>query len=73
MVAGDFKAKLWDRSTWCSATASRHGEIECAVRWIRDDRIGLEFAHETQVDCDPETLDELLRAGHPQQLSRASS
>ncbi|MGI8612068.1 MAG: PilZ domain-containing protein, partial [Sphingomicrobium sp.] len=40
---------------------SQAAEIECAVRWIRDGRYGLEFAHETQVDCDRETLDELLR------------
>lgn len=26
--------------------------VECAVRWIRGDRIGLEFAHETQVGGD---------------------
>lgn len=58
MVAGDFKAKLWDK---VSLVLGEAGEIECAVRWIRDGRYGLEFAHETQVDCDSETLDELLR------------
>ena len=58
MVAGDFKAKLWDK---VSLVLGEAGEIECAVRWIRDGRYGLEFAHETQVDCDGETLDELLR------------
>ena len=30
------------------------------MRWIRDDRIGLEFAHETQIDCAPEERDALL-------------
>ena len=34
--------------------------IECAVRWIRDDRIGLEFAHETQVGGDSATRDAML-------------
>ncbi|MBA3510559.1 PilZ domain-containing protein [Sphingomonas sp.] len=58
MVAGDFKAKLWDKVVLVLGEA---GEIECAVRWIRDGRYGLEFAHETQVQCDRETLDELLR------------
>jgi hypothetical protein len=58
MVAGDFKARLWDK---VALVLGESGEIECAVRWIRDCRYGLEFAHETQVDCDSETLDELLR------------
>lgn len=58
MVAGDFKAKLWDKVELVLGDA---GEIECAVRWMRGDRIGLEFAHETKVDCAPDTLDELLR------------
>jgi hypothetical protein len=35
--------------------------VECAVRWLRDDKVGLEFAHETQIDCDSSTRDALLR------------
>lgn len=58
MVAGHFKAKLWDKVELVLGDA---GEIECAVRWMRGDRIGFEFAHETKVDCAPDTLDELLR------------
>jgi hypothetical protein len=27
------------------------GTLECAVRWVKGDRIGLEFAHETRLDC----------------------
>jgi hypothetical protein len=63
MVAGDIKAKLWDKVALVLSdeNESGAGEIECAVRWIRDGRYGLEFAHETQVACDPATLDELLR------------
>ena len=63
MVAGDFKAKLWDMVALVLAPEGQPGigEIECAVRWIRDGRYGLEFAHETQVECDAETLAELLR------------
>ena len=63
MVAGDFKAKLWDVVALVLGAEEQPGpgEIECAVRWIRDGRYGLEFAHETQVECDRETLDELLR------------
>ena len=36
------------------------GSVECAVRWIRDDRIGLEFAHETQVAGDTAKRDAML-------------
>jgi hypothetical protein len=64
MVSGKFKAKLWDRVELvlgASTESGSVGEIECAVRWMRGDRIGLEFAHETRVDCDSETFDELLR------------
>ena len=34
--------------------------VECAVRWIKGDRIGLEFAHETQVAGDTATRDAML-------------
>ena len=34
--------------------------VECAVRWVRGDRIGLEFAHETQVSGDSATRDAML-------------
>jgi hypothetical protein len=63
MVAGDFKAELWDMVTLGLTPEGQPAprEIECAVRWIRDGRYGLEFAHETQVECERETLDELLR------------
>lgn len=58
MVAGDFKARLWDK---VDLVLGEGAEVECAVRWIRDGRIGLEFAHETRIDCDSATRDELLR------------
>ena len=34
--------------------------VECAVRWIRGDRIGLEFAHETQVGGDLDVRNAML-------------
>lgn len=58
MVEGDFGAKLWQSVT---LKLGEVGELECAVRWIRGNRYGLEFAHETRIDCDPETLNETLR------------
>ena len=57
MIQADFKPRLWERVDLVFAEGA---EIECAVRWLREDRIGLEFAHETRIDCDPEQRDALL-------------
>jgi len=66
MVRGDFVPMLWER---VELTLGEHGMVECAVRWIRGDRIGLEFAHETQVQGDPAARDamllEVIRASFP--------
>src|SRR3990170_766781 len=48
MIAGNLKPKLWDR---IDLVLGEFGEIESAVRWIRGDRIGVEFAHETRIAC----------------------
>jgi hypothetical protein len=58
MVEGPFEPKLWDR---VELHLGEHGDIECAVRWIRDDRIGLEFAHETRIECSPDEVASVLR------------
>lgn len=58
MIAGDVTLKLWDK------VGLRFGEdgcVECAVRWIRDGRIGLEFAHETRLDCSDDERAAVLR------------
>jgi hypothetical protein len=47
MIASPIEVMLWDR---VDLHLGNHGDIECAVRWIRDGRIGLEFAHETRLD-----------------------
>lgn len=57
MIRCDFTPRLWERVDLIFAEAA---EIECAVRWLRDDRVGLEFAHETRLDCDPVARDQLL-------------
>jgi hypothetical protein len=57
MIRADFAPRLWER---VDLVFGEEAEIECAVRWLRDDRVGLEFAHETKIDCDPETRDALL-------------
>ncbi|MCJ8191878.1 hypothetical protein [Sphingomicrobium aestuariivivum] len=36
------------------------GEIEAAVRWVKEGRIGMQFASETQIGCDAATRDNLL-------------
>lgn len=58
MISADFEPMLWDRvdlNLMDSAT------VECVVQWVRDDRIGLEFAQETRIDCAPEERNALLR------------
>jgi hypothetical protein len=58
MVAGKLPAKLWDR---VELRLGGDGRIECAVCWIKDDRIGLEFAEETRLDCSPTQQAVILR------------
>ena len=58
MIAGNLKPNLWDR---IDLVLGEFGEIESAVRWIRGDRIGVEFAHETRIDCPAEARDALFR------------
>jgi len=58
MVSGSFAAKMWDSVT---LHLGENGTMECAVRWIRDDRVGLEFAHETRIDCAADERAAVLR------------
>jgi hypothetical protein len=58
MIAGPFEPMLWDR---VDLQLGKHGTIECKVRWIREDRFGLEFAHETRLDCTSDELAIVLR------------
>ena len=67
MVSGAFKPKLWDR---VELHLGENGTIECAVCWIREDRIGLEFAHETRLDCSADQADEGASRSHCPQFSR---
>jgi hypothetical protein len=45
--------------------------FEGTVRWIKDDLVGIEFAHETLIDCDPkkraEVLLEVIQRSFPDQ------
>jgi hypothetical protein len=58
MISAGIDVSLWDRVELFLGEGSG---IECAVRWIRDDRIGLEFAHETRIDCSPDEQAQVLR------------
>jgi hypothetical protein len=57
MIHANFVPKLWDR---IDLHLGENGTIESAVRWIKNDRIGLEFAHETKIDCSREERAQLL-------------
>ena len=57
MIRCGFAPRLWDL---LQLQLGEGPGIECAVRWLRDDLVGLEFAHETQIDCDPRQRAELL-------------
>ena len=68
MIRGEFSPRLWD------LIELRLGEgpgLEGAVRWLKDDCIGVEFAHETCIDCDPEqrasVLLEAIKRSFPDQ------
>lgn len=58
MVTGDLELLLWDK---VELNLGEDGTIECAVRWIRGDRFGLEFAHETRIDCGADEQAAILR------------
>jgi len=58
MVSGDFQPMLWDK---VELHLGENGTVECAVLWLRDDRIGLEFAHETRLACSADEQATVLR------------
>lgn len=60
MIRAEFPARMWDK-LWLVLDEGEDGTVECAVRWIRRNRIGLEFAHETRINCDKGKSDELLK------------
>ena len=39
----------------------KHGTVECSVIWIRHGRLGLEFAHETRLDCEEDEQGAIVR------------
>ncbi|WP_155264287.1 PilZ domain-containing protein [Sphingomonas segetis] len=58
MVSGEIELKLWDKVV---LELGEEGSVECVVRWLRDGRFGLEFAHETRIDCGADQQAAILR------------
>lgn len=58
MIAATLSPNITDR---VDLDFGETGRIESVVRWVKNGRIGLEFAHETQIDCSPEQRSALLR------------
>ena len=58
MIAGTFEPNLWDK---VELQLGDGATLECAVRWIKNGRVGLEFAHETRIDCGPKERARLLQ------------
>jgi hypothetical protein len=54
----DTELLLWDKLELC---LGENGTVECAVRWLRGDRFGLEFAHETRINCGVDEQARVLR------------
>lgn len=59
MIEGAVDLKLWDRVELKLGAWNR---VEAAVRWVKGDRYGLEFAHETRIEASDAELTETLRA-----------
>jgi hypothetical protein len=58
MVSAELDLPLWEK---VELRLGEEGTIECVVRWVRDNRFGLEFAHETRIDCGADEQATLLR------------
>lgn len=56
-IRAGFEPVLWDM---IELHLGESASVECAVRWLRDGCIGLEFAHETRIDSDPQERAALL-------------
>lgn len=68
MIRSDLVPHLWDMM---ELELGEGYALESAVRWLRDGCIGLEFAHETQIECTPDeraaVLLEVIQQSFPEQ------
>jgi hypothetical protein len=58
MISADLVPNIGDR---IHLYLAGEDAVECAVRWIKGGRLGLEFAHETQLRCSPAEQSAVLR------------
>lgn len=58
MISGEFEVLPWDR---LDLHLGDHGTIECSVLWVKEERFGVEFAHETRLDCSQDEQADVLR------------
>lgn len=58
MITAPFEPALWER---LELHLGEHGTIDCSVIWIKNGRIGLEFAKQTRLDCPEDEQGALLR------------
>ncbi|GLR46320.1 PilZ domain-containing protein [Sphingomonas astaxanthinifaciens] len=58
MIEGGEGLRLWDRVELQLGDWNR---VEAAVRWIKNGRVGLEFAHETRIETDTAQLAHMLQ------------
>lgn len=57
MIATDVTLAMWQKILLVLGDCD---PVECAVRWIKGDRVGLEFAHETRIGGDAAQRDTML-------------
>lgn len=59
MIEGARALRLWDR---VEIQIGECGRLEAIVRWVKGERVGLEFAHETRIEAAGDDVADMLRA-----------
>ena len=58
MITAPFEPALFER---LALHLGEHGTVDCSVVWVKNGRIGLEFAKETRLDCPEDEQGAVLR------------
>lgn len=58
MITAAFEPVLWET---LELRLGDHGSVDCSVIWIRNGRVGLEFAEQTRLDCADDEKGAILR------------
>ena len=59
MIEGAPELRLWDK---VEIEVGGCGRLEAIVRWVKGERVGLEFAHETRIEAAGDDVADMLRA-----------